>query len=141
MRNLRNKANLEYNRQRAEWRRQVGALRKKWLEEYRAAQGAQEISKQQDLQERQRLAKLRASQKQQDRGQGQLLREIRDAERQLEAAERRLQMAYRSKIRERIMERHKQQRHEKLLEQSRHWIPRELFEERVKQAIQHPVSM
>jgi len=50
-------------------------------------------------------------------------------------------MAYRIKIRERILERHKQQRHDELLNRSRHWIPSDAFEERVKQAVEHPVSM
>jgi hypothetical protein len=107
-------------------------------------------------------------------------------------------MAYRTKIRERIMERHKQRRwvargggglvgaeaaascfpvaragelvanmhpfsphtqtqpvyrhtrpplsliiirHEELVERSRHWIPREAFVERIKQAVDNPVSM
>jgi len=85
LRSLRAKANLEYSRQRAAWRRQLGALRCQWLEEHQAAQRAKAEAKQRDVEERQQLALLRVSQKQRDKGQGQLLRDIRDAERQLEA--------------------------------------------------------
>ncbi|GBF88605.1 hypothetical protein Rsub_01320 [Raphidocelis subcapitata] len=141
LRSLRAKATHEYNRRRADWRRQLGALRRQWLEEHRARKQASAAAAARDAEERAALAALRAAQKQADRGQGQLLREIRDAERQMEAAERRLQMAYRTKIRERILERHKQQRHEQLLERSRHWIPRDAFDQRVQQAVDNPVSM
>lgn len=85
LRSLRAKANLEYNRARAAWRRELGALRRQWLEEHQAAAAAAAASRAADEQARAALAALRASQKEQDRGQGQLLREIRAAERQVEA--------------------------------------------------------
>jgi hypothetical protein len=85
LRSLKAKANLEYSRQRAAWRRQLGALRRKWLEEHQAAQHAREEVQRRDAWERQQLAALHSSQKQRDKGEGQLLRDIRDAERQVEA--------------------------------------------------------
>lgn len=85
LRSLKAKANLEYSRKRAAWRRQLGALRRQWLEEHQEAQHAAAAERQRDQEERQQLASLRASQKQLDHGQGQVQRAIRDAERHVEA--------------------------------------------------------
>jgi hypothetical protein len=85
LRNLRNKANLEYSRRRAAWRREVGALRRQWLDEHRTKQAAAVAATALGSEERAALETLRASQRHRDRGQERLLREIRDAERQLEA--------------------------------------------------------
>ncbi|KIY94187.1 hypothetical protein MNEG_13775 [Monoraphidium neglectum] len=140
-RSLRGKATNEYNRERAAWRRQVGALRRQWHEEHQAARRGAADAAARDARERRALADLRASQKQEDSGHGPMLRDLRAAERELEAAERRLRMAYRTRIRERILERYKQQRYEELLGRSRHWIAREALEDRVRQAVENPVSM
>lgn len=128
----------QYNRERAEWRRQMTALRKVWLREHRRREAgeaaeraaAAAAARSRALEQQAQMAEALALQRK--------LREVKDAEAALGVAQANLARATRDGLRAGIVAEHRGVQRQRLLQESRGWIAREDFDAAIAAALDAP---